>query len=370
MNRRPQQSREDYDAFSSRDLAHFKVSSPDTRFFDKKKRRPLRVFVIWFFLLAVLAVLLINFIVDHFVFIYTETIPVKGLNESFEGYTILHISDLKGQTFGENQALFSLLLRDKDYDVVLLTGDMISSRGNAQPFYSLIEMLRELAPSVPIYYIAGDSDPSPTSMTYASGGSPFAPWVLGAKQRGAIMLSAPQSVERDGQTLWLTTLAQLNLDIDTMQPQFELSYLNAMESGDDNEIELAKYNLSWLESTRNAREVMKEEDVYIALTHVPPTQNDLNASSFSRVDLLLCGHYLGGLMRLPWIGPIFIPSQTLPLYGLFPGEQMYTALSREGSTWVYTSTGLGGSDPLYPAFFFRLFNPPSVTLLTLTTSSL
>ena len=90
----------------------------------------------------------------------------------------------------------------------------------------------------------------------------------------------------------------------------------------------------------------------------------------SRVDLLLCGHYLGGLMRLPWIGAIFIPSQTLPLYGLFPGEQMYTALSREGSTWVYTSTGLGGSDPLYPAFFFRLFNPPSVTLLTLTTSSL
>lgn len=51
-----------------------------------------------------------------------------------------------------------------------------------------------------------------------------------------------------------------------MQGQFELKYLNAEDSGDENEIELAKYNLQWLEGTRTARSEMKEEDIFIALT--------------------------------------------------------------------------------------------------------
>ena len=115
---------------------------------------------------------------------------------------------------------------------------------------------------------------------------------------------------------------------------------------------------------------MGEGDVYLTATHVPPTDNDLTGSLAQRIDLLLCGHYLGGLMRLPVIGPVFIPSQSLPFYGLFPGSATYSGLSRSGQTWVYASAGLGGSDALYPGFFFRLFNPPSVTLLTLSMSTI
>ena len=77
-----------------------------------------------------------------------------------------------------------------------------------------------------------------------------------------------------------------------------------------------------------------------------------------------------GLMRLPLAGPIFIPSETLPLYGLFPGDSMHSGLNRSGRTAVYISPGLGSSDESYPPFFFRLFNPPTVTLITLTPSSL
>ena len=48
----------------------------------------------------------------------------------------------------------------------------------------LRKRLRELKPDAPIYMMPGDKDPLPASMSYATGGSPFAPWVLGAKQRG------------------------------------------------------------------------------------------------------------------------------------------------------------------------------------------
>lgn len=370
MNRRPQKSRSGYDSFSPRHIAHFKVSSPDTRFFESKPKRPLRRVVPLCLLALVLAVLLCNLIVNQFVQVRAVSVPIRGLNEAFDGYTILHISDLKGASFGGDQSLLAFALRDKPFDAVVLTGDMVSARGNAQPLYALIEALTAQSPDAPIYFIPGDSDPEPVSMSYASAGSPFAPWVLGAQQRGAVMLSAPQKIERDGQRLWLTTGAHLNLDIDTMQPQFELSYLRALESGDENEIELATYNLGWLNATRTARAEMAEEDVYLTATHAPPTDNDLTGSLVSRIDLLLCGHYLGGLVRLPFIGPVFIPSQTLPLYGLFPGADTYTGLTRRGQTWVYTSSGLGGSDPLYPPFFFRLFNPPSVTLVSLSMSTM
>lgn len=373
MNRRPRQSRSSYDEFLPHHTARFKVDSPDIRFFEAKKRRsPFRsASKICLFLL--LFALIANFIAGHFVFVSRIEVPVTRLTESFSGYTLLHISDLKGATFGSAQSRLRMALRDAQFDAVLLTGDMVSPMGNAQPLYDLIDTLRALRPDAPIYFIAGDDDPIPTDLAYSAGGSPFAPWVLGAQQRGAALLSAPQRIDRDGQTLWLTTTAQLNLDLETMNSQFEQSYLRALRENDSDELELAEYNLGWLQSTQKAREEMDASDIFISLTHVPPLDEDLKAMSASligEIDLLLCGHYLGGMIRLPLLGPLFIPSRSLPLYGLFPGTDTYFGLRRVGRTWVYTSPGLGSDDSHYPRFFFRLFNPPTVSLLSLTPSAL
>ena len=249
---------------------------------------------------------------------------------------------------------------------VVITGDMISELGNAQPFYALLDQLRAIRPEAPVYFIGGDSDPPVTSREYFTGGSPFAPWVLGAQQRGAQLLSAPVSITRDDHTLWLTTGSLLNLDLDTMQGQYELQYLSALSSNDENAVELAAFNLSWLEQTRAARRAMTTQDAVVALMHAPPTQDDLR----EQIDLILCGHSLGGLMRLPFVGPVFIPSSSLPRYGLFPGPRTEAGLSRQGRTQVYVNSGLGSRASEYPSFFFRLFNPPSVTLVTLTPSSI
>lgn len=374
MNRRPSKSRSGYDSFSKQHTAHFTATPPDAHFFDPPKKHTPAMRVLLFALFALAMVLMANAIANQFVHVTRVDVPITGLAENFEGFTLLHISDLKGTRFGSEQMLLRFALQNETFDVAVLTGDMVSQRGNAQPLYELIDVLRALNPDAPIYFIAGDSDPEPTSMSYASGGSPFAPWVLGAQQRGAQQLTSPQAITRSEQTLWLTTNALLSLDMDTMQGQFELRYLSALESNDEDELELSKYNLSWLEKTRTARAAMKESDAYITLTHVPPTAGELAAqrpdSLNALVDLVLCGHYMGGLLRLPVLGAVFIPSQNLPLYGLFPGKQTFFGLSREGRTQIYASPGLGQSDEHYPSFFFRLNNPPTVTLLSLTPSSL
>ena len=373
MNRRPQKSRSSYDAFAPSHMTRFKASSPDSTFFERRKRRSPGMAILRAAALLLTAALVVNFVSNLFVHVERVSVPVTGLTQEFDGYTILHISDLKGAAFGRDQSRLIGAVEDEKIDAVILTGDMVSPLGDAQPLYALLEALKSELPGTPVYFIAGDSDPAPASMEHASGGSPFAPWVLGAQQRGAQLLSAPQPITRENKTIWLTTGAQLTLDLDTMQKQYEQSYLRALGSGDENEIELAAYHLTALEDTRSARETMTMDDVYITLSHVPSAKGELALnpdSLIGQIDLQLCGHYLGGLIRLPLIGPVFVPSQSLPLYGLFPGSAFCSGLTREGRTWVYTSPGLGASDPLYPAFFFRLFNPPTVTLITLTPSAL
>jgi len=367
MNRRPNQSRTGYDSFSRHHTAGFTAAMPDARFFEPRTRKTFPQMLLRLLLLLLLLTAAGNFIINRFVFVRRVQVPIRGLSAQNEGYTLLHISDLKGASFGRNQEMLTLALGKTDYDAVVLTGDMISSMGNAQPLYALIDALRSRQPDAPIYFIPGDSDPPATSERYFSGGSPFAPWVLGAQQRGAQLLSAPVPLVSESQTVWLMPSTSVNLDIDTMQGQYELQYLRALSSGDDNAVELATHNLKGLENTRSAREAMQPDDPVIALTHVPPQENE---AWLSDIHLVLCGHYLGGMMRLPLIGPMFVPDQHLPRYGLFPGPDSYSGLQRDGSTWIYTNPGLGTSAGEYPSFFFRLFNPPSVTLVTLIPSSL
>lgn len=371
MNRRPSKSRADYDDFSQSRTARFTAASPDTHFFEPKKRRPFALRALKAALLVLAAALLGNFAANCFVHVARVSVPVTGLVEEFDGYTLLHISDLKGASFGADQSLVRMALSGESFDAVILTGDMLSARGNAEPLYALISALRALNPSAPIYFIAGDDDPAPFSLSYAAGGSAFAPWVLGAKQRGAQLLSHPVAVERGGQQLWISTYAHLTLDINTMQGQYERQYLDALSGGREIETELYAYHLNSLEHTRAARGQMDADDVFITATHVPPQREDYLAGSLTRqVDLVLSGHYLGGLVRLPLLGAAFIPSQSLPRYGLFPGRGAYYGLDSSQRPCLYASPGLGGGDAHYPAAFFRLFNPPTVTLISLTPSAL
>ena len=144
MNRRPSQSRTGFDSFSPQHTAHFKAAQPGGEFFEPKPRASLGRRLLLALLLLMLIALAVNLAVNQFVRVARVTVPIRRMDSAFEGYTLLQISDLKGATYGSNQALIRFALQNKDFDAVVFTGDMVSSRGNAQPLYALIEMLREL----------------------------------------------------------------------------------------------------------------------------------------------------------------------------------------------------------------------------------
>ena len=133
MNRRPSQSRSGYDSFSPQHTAHFRADQPDGNFFDPKPPKSLRRRVLLILLALILAILLINVAVNQFVRVERVTVPIRKMDAAFEGYTLLHISDLKGLLFGKDQQFIRFALRDAQFDAVVMTGDMVSTRGNAQP---------------------------------------------------------------------------------------------------------------------------------------------------------------------------------------------------------------------------------------------
>jgi predicted MPP superfamily phosphohydrolase len=85
------------------------------------------------------------------------------------------------------------------------------------------------------------------------------------------------------------------------------------------------------------------------------------------VDLVLAGHYCGGGWKLPFLGALYVPDTTLDRHGWFPAKDAVDGLRMLGTTQLYTSPGLSVTDKiLLPNF--RLFNAPTVTLITLTSA--
>ncbi len=97
-----------------------------------------------------------------------------------------------------------------------------------------------------------------------------------------------------------------------------------------------------------------DADATIVLSHSP----DLfpRIARWGTVDLILAGHNHGGQVRLPWIGPVVMPSR----YGRRYDRGFY----RRGRTILEVTQGVGGRHPI------RYGCPPEIVRLTLMPAGL
>lgn len=83
-----------------------------------------------------------------------------------------------------------------------------------------------------------------------------------------------------------------------------------------------------------------------------------------KINLLLAGHLCAGQVRLPLIGALCIPGTKSGTYEWFPENQKVQGLYKVSDVYQYISPGLGTCSR-YPVPM-RIFNTPSVSLITLT----
>ena len=240
------------------------------------------------------------------------TVTDEKLPEAFAGFRITVVSDVHCAEFGrDNEKLLAAVAAQKP-DLIAITGDLIDQYHTD---LAMVEPLcRGLAAIAPTYYVTGNHE-----------------WAAHAVQELEPLL------EENGVHVLSNTYVMLERGGD------RIALLGAEDSnGYADQKTIAELS----------EEVRQEQgDVYkILLSH---RNTRIEEYVDAHIDLTLCGHAHGGLIRLPGtdglIGPHreFFPSYTAGLYDLPYGQ-------------LVASRGLGNQ---FPAF--RLFNRPDVPVVVL-----
>ncbi len=313
-----------------------------------------------------------------------QLVTVVGLPDDMEGYRIVVLSDMNGKRFGDEQSLLLRTLNGIKYDAIFCVGDMVGKSGNAEPFWEFIDGLRDPGK---VYFICGDSDPGP----YIKGARGtegvlskliLEDWILGAVERGAHYVDAPMAIPVKTSSLWISPAIMLNLEtvttLETWQEQTDQE-VDGVRSGiteDYTTLPLTTYRAKLAQQLYDVQRTMSATDIHISLAHEPPSDAFIYTSEdhdpetdrfLTSPELIIAGHYCGGVWRVPGFGAIYVPDDTMPRGGWFPEQERVTGLSTVGETQVFITGGMStnSSVPLMP---FRLFNEPEISVLTLTST--
>lgn len=233
-------------------------------------------------------------------------VPLPHLPAAFEGFRILHLSDLHIEGMVDKGKSLAEALAPLQYDLCVLTGDYrFRTFGNYDKTLTLMKTLTEQIHA-------------PYGISGVLGNHDWLEMVPGLEQCGIRMLmNEAQPIEKGNETIWL-----LGLD--------DVHYY---ETGDlDKAVKSAPQNV-----------------VRILLVHSPEI---LPEAAQAGMDLYLCGHSHGGQICLPGGKPIITHCRCPRPYKA--GRWRYKSMRG------YTSRGVGTS--LFP---IRLFCQPEIILHTL-----
>lgn len=314
-----------------------------------------------------------------------ERIVLPELSSSLQNIRILHLSDLHGNLFGPHQEKLVELFKHDNIKMVCMTGDMVGKKGNVQP---LLELLDAIPEDIPVYLIAGDDDPPVMSEEPNAEDSPKSDWVRQAEKHGAIYLDSPRMLEIGKARIWVCPGELLTLDFAAARQALEERKKEILASGTRDSAQNTagllnvNYRLSVLDQTELAKREMLSKDLYISLSHHPVSNADVAViqSSLSETNqtlvmtnfpgslsLVLSGHFNNGQVRLPFVGPLYSPPIFDSLQSASPSQsRALSGLFSLRGVYQYISPGMGVSSK-YPLWLsYRLYNPPAITILTLS----
>lgn len=350
-------------------------------FDDGKKRNWGCLLVLALLILLVLAAAFLSTAMNAHPGKTHEKVLIPGLPKAAQGLKILHISDLHGRMFGENQQRLMKLLEDENYHAVCLTGDMLGKNGETA---ALLTLIRRLPHDVPVYLIPGDEDVPALSAKPRPDASPLSPWVLKAVEAGAVYLDAPAKLVFGKAVVWFCPDKLLSTDLEAAKNALEekkQSLVNGADADDEANraaLRAVEYKLDVLNRTALAKQEMLSGDVYIALSHAPLGEQSLATIHTSldgkvsmhnfpgRLSLILAGHLNDGQVRLPGVGALFVPaSEWTGDGGFLPDSQKLSGAQFVRGVTEYITPGLGASRT-YPWWARRrVMNTPRISLLTL-----
>lgn len=236
---------------------------------------------------------------------------------------IVQLTDLHEKEFGKDNKRLIEAVKNEKPDIIVMTGDMQNKDDEDTSIVcSLIQHLSEITD---VYYSYGNHEKSWEKNFNRS----FADIVTEA---GAIVIdNAYIDIVLNGNNIriagYMGYYRAVNMTADSEEEQqSELAFMNDFENTDSYKI---------------------------LLNHIPTSWVDWSYTDKYPVDLVLCGHYHGGQMQLPFIGPLYAP-----YVGFFPDNVQ--GIYQGQKAVCILSAGLGTE-----YFVPRINNPPEIVVIDL-----
>lgn len=230
---------------------------------------------------------------------------------------IVQLTDLHCKTFGENNKKLIKKIKELNPDIITITGDMINS--DTSNFDELILLIKELKNICQVYFSLGNHEHENKNTNDI---------IKNIESSGAVVL--------------------------------ESNYKDIIVNGNHIRIggiyEYLVSNMKKKSSYLFAQEFNNSNNFKVLLSHVPDSYVLWDGFKVINPDLVIGGHYHGGLIRIPFIGGVFAPEQ-----GYFPKFD-YGKYNINGHD-IIISSGLGTSSKIP-----RINNRPEISVITLTKS--
>lgn len=228
---------------------------------------------------------------------------------------IIQLTDLHNRKFGENNEKLIKKVKSQNPDIITMTGDMINS--DTDNFDKLIYLIEELNKVAPIYFSLGNHE-------------------IDNKYKDEII----KEVENSGAIVLEESYKDISVNNNNLRIGGVYDYI-----------------IPNMDKTKSTYKLSQEFDdtnsLKLLLYHRPDSYVLWGGFEVINPDLVISGHYHGGLIRIPFIGGLFAPEQ-----GYFP---KYDAGKYDiNGNDVIISRGLGTASKVP-----RINNIPEVSLIIL-----
>lgn len=234
----------------------------------------------------------------------------KNLPEEFDGLVVAHLSDLHMREYGARERRVLEKLAEAKPDVIAVTGDFTLEGSDPSAIRRFLEDLRKQKPAFGIWAVLGNHDH----------------WSPPAANDGAVR----KFFSDTGVALLVNEWGRIGKNLDTL----------TMVGVDD--------PFTGYDNLGDALRGTQRTPFAILLTHSPQMFMKADLTKF---DLVLTGHTHGGQVRLPGLGPLWLPA----------GSEGYDSGWFYGvNTQMYVTRGVGTS--ILP---IRFLCRPEIALITL-----
>ena len=279
---------------------------------NQTKRKSHKGYIFWIVILL-LGLLFVGLAYDSDQRLVTNEVTVTSatLPQGLEGLRVVELSDLHGKVFGENNSRLVQRVQDCAPDLIVLPGDFIETSDEIEKVLTLV---RQLTPIAPVYYVTGNHE-----------------WATGVAEElmAALTENGVRCLRNEFEVIWHNDAPLLLVGMEDPNSYADLEKPDSVVQRAQ-----AAYPGLWTL-------VIAHRDYWVRDYYSLP------------VDLILCGHAHGGVVRIPGIGGLVSEDRTLfPEYdaGLYNGERFQ----------MFVSVGLGQT-PYFP----RILNNPEVACITL-----